>query len=46
MAFEVRRALSESDMPEHHVGWTQVRQLGNLAESGPITIARVDEPAG
>jgi hypothetical protein len=32
------------DRPELHVGWTQVRQLGKLAESGPITIARMDEP--
>jgi hypothetical protein len=33
------------ERPELHVGWTQVRRLGNLAESGHITIARVDEPA-
>jgi hypothetical protein len=38
--------VGPSDRPELHVGWTQVRQLGELVESGPITIARVDEPAG
>ena len=34
------------DRPEVQVGWAQVRQLGELAESGSITIARVEEPVG
>jgi hypothetical protein len=34
------------DRPEVQVGWAQVRQLGELAESGSIIIARVEEPVG
>lgn len=34
------------DRPEVQVGWAQVRQLGELAEGGSITIARVEEPVG
>lgn len=34
------------DRPEAQVGWAQVRQLGELAESGSIIIARVEEPVG
>lgn len=34
------------DRPELHVGWAQVRQLGELAEGGSIAIARVEEPVG
>lgn len=30
------------DRPEVQVGWAQVRQLGELAEGGSITIARVE----
>jgi hypothetical protein len=32
--------------PDLQVGWMQVRQLGKLAESGPICVARVEEPTG
>lgn len=34
------------DRSELQVGWAQVRQLGELAEGGSITIARVEEPVG
>ena len=38
--------VGPSDRPELQVGWAQVRQLGELAESGPITIVRMEEPVG
>jgi hypothetical protein len=38
--------VGQPDRPEVQVGWAQVRQLGELAESGSITVARVEEPLG
>ncbi|TCJ16417.1 hypothetical protein E0L93_09830 [Rubrobacter taiwanensis] len=39
-----RETMIRVGPPGLQVGWAHVRQLGQLAETGPVTIARADEP--
>lgn len=36
--------IGPQENPDLRVGWVHVRQLGELAESGPISISRTEEP--
>ncbi len=36
--------VSLHNTPELYVGWVHVRQLGELAENGPMKITRIDDP--
>lgn len=36
--------IGASRKPEMQVGWVHARQLGELAETGPVKISRADEP--
>ncbi len=36
--------IGPRESPDLQVGWVHVRQLGELAESGPISISRTEEP--
>lgn len=38
--------VGPQDRPDLQVGWVHARQLGELAETGPITISRAEEPGG